>query len=314
MDFKLTTLGISAAGPVPGRWPSGQFLKTHRTGFLIDCGEGLQIALQANGLGWSSIDVILISHLHGDHIYGLPGLLTSWGLNQRNTPVTIIGPAGLAPYIEGVFAHSYTGLPFSLNFVVVDPTAAPTLVFEDRQLSVTTLPLSHRVPTVGYLITEKERPRTMLGEAIQQYNIPYSAIPDLKAGKDYHDATTGQSIANALLTTDPPVARSFAYCSDTRPVPALVPLIKGVDLLYHEATLLHDLKEQAHLSGHSTAQQAARIAQAAEVGELILGHFSPRYGDLRPLLKEAQAIFPNTSLAQEGKVFSVPYDKRSGNP
>ncbi|MGH1437050.1 MAG: ribonuclease Z [Lewinella sp.] len=309
MDFKLTTLGTSAAGPVPGRWPSGQYLKTGKTGFLIDCGEGLQIALQRNGLGWGSIDVILISHLHGDHIYGLPGLLTSWGLNQRNTPLTIAGPPGLAPYLAAVFEHSHTGLPYPVKYTVVDPEQTPELVFEDKVVTVKTLPLSHRVPTVGYLIQEKPRPRTILSSAIQAYEIPYKDIPAIKAGGDYQEAN-GKLIPNAELTVDPPRARSFAYASDTCPNLELLPYIKGVDILFHEATFLNELKEQAKISGHSTAAQAAEVALAGEVKKLVLGHFSPRYGDLSPLLTEAQAIFPKTSLAKEGKVFDVPYGER----
>jgi ribonuclease Z len=309
MDFRLTTLGTSAAGPVPGRWASGQYLKTGKTGFLIDCGEGLQVALQQHGLGWSSIDVLLISHLHGDHIYGLPGLLTSWGLNQRNTPLTIIGPADLAPYLDAVFGYSHTRLPFPVHYVVVDPEVTSTLVYQDAMVEVHTIPLDHRVPTVGYVIREKERPRTILGAAIQAYQIPYSAIPAIKEGADFQDAS-GKIIPNALLTHDPPPVRSFAYASDTRPNPAMLPYIIGVDILFHEATFLHELADQAALSGHSTARQAAEIATQAQAKQLILGHFSPRYGDLRPLLAEAQAVFPNTALAKEGKVFDVPYGGR----
>lgn len=309
MDFKLTTLGTSAAGPIPGRWASGQYLKTGTTGVLIDCGEGLQIALQQHGLGWSSIDVILISHLHGDHIYGLPGLLTSWGLYQRNTPLTIIGPADLAPYLDAVFGYSYTRMPYPVHYIVVDAKVDRTLVYEDECIEVYTLPLSHRIPTVGYLVQEKERPRTILGTAIKEYQIPYKEIPAIKSGADYQ-AASGEVIPNALLTHDPPPIRSFAYASDTRPNPDLLPYIRGVDILFHEATFLHELVDQADLSGHSTARQAAEIAREAQVKQLIIGHFSPRYGDLRPLLAEAQAIFPNTALAKEGKVFVVPYGER----
>ena len=165
------------------------------------------------------------------------------------------------------------------------------------------------MPTVGYLLQEKPRPRTILSSAIEAYQIPYKDIPAIKAGDDYRDAI-GKLIANAELTADPPSARSFAYASDTRPNQEMLPYIKGVDLLFHEATFLDELREQAEISGHSTAAQAAEVALAAEVEKLILGHFSPRYGDLNLLLAEAQAIFGNTSLAKEGKVFEVPYGGR----
>lgn len=310
MDFKLITLGTSAAGPVPGRWPSGQYLKTAKFGFLLDCGEGIQIALQAQGIGWSAVDVLLISHLHGDHIYGLPGLLTSWGLNQRTAPLTIISPPGLEAYINAVLKASYSGLPFSINYIVADTQSCPEIVFEDKQLTVTTLPLVHRIPTVGYLIKEKERTRTMSGAAIQAHDIPYTAIPAIKAGGDFQ-TTAGAVIPNAALTLDPPASRSFAYCSDTAPNPDLISLITGVDILFHEATFLHELKEQAAASGHSTSRQAAEMALAAKAGQLILGHFSPRYGDLRPILEEAKQVFPASELAKEGKVFEVAYGGRN---
>jgi ribonuclease Z len=309
VQFQLTTLGISAAGPVPGRWPSGQYLKTHRTGFLIDCGEGIQIALQRNRISWSSIDIILISHMHGDHIYGLPGLLTSWALNRRTKPLIIIGPAGLSPYLKHVFEYSYTGLPYEVTFVVADPATASELIFADKMLEVTTLPLLHRIPTVGYLVKEKPRPRTMSGAAIEKYAIPYAAIPAIKRGEDFVNEH-GDIIPNNLLTFEAPASRSFAYCSDTRPNPTLLPYLQDVDLLFHEATFLQELAEQAELSGHSTARQAAEIAREAGVGQLILGHFSPRYDDLSILLDEAREVFPNSELAREGRHFRVAYEGR----
>jgi len=309
MDFKLTTLGTSAAGPVPGRWPSGQYLKTAKSGFLFDAGEGIQIAMQRHNIGWGGVDAILISHLHGDHIYGLPGLLTSWGLNQRTKPLQIIGPANIEPFLQAVFEYSYTGLPFPVEYKVVDTTQAGLLVFEDQHVQVHTIPLKHRIPTVGYLVREKERPRTMLGDKIKEYQIPFQQIPAIKAGADYQ-GPDGLHVPNSELTANPPAARSFAYCSDTAPLPELLSHIKGVDLLLHEATFLHDLKEQAALSGHSTARQAATIAREAAVGQLILTHFSPRYGNLQVFLDEAQPIFPNTTLAKEGQVFEVAYGNR----
>ncbi|MEL7423091.1 MAG: ribonuclease Z [Bacteroidota bacterium] len=309
MDFNLTTLGTSAAGPVPGRWASGQYFKTPNTGFLIDAGEGTQIALQRNGIGWGAIDVILISHMHGDHIYGLPGLLTSWALNQRSTPLTIIGPANLQPFLKTVFQYSYTGLPFRVDYVTTDSAPPGSLVYEDKHVRVTTIPLVHRVPTTGYLIAEKERLRTMRAELIDQYQIPYREIPGIKAGADFVTAS-GQLIPNAELTSPAPPTRSFAYCSDTMPDPKIIPYIKGVDLLFHEATFLDELAEHAVISTHTTAKQAANVAQAAQAKQLVIGHFSPRYGNLQPLLEEANAIFPNTALAKEGRVFTVAYAGR----
>lgn len=312
MDFSLTTLGVSAAGPLAGRWPSGHFFQTNRQGFLLDCGEGLQIALHRNSIGWSKIDVILITHLHGDHIYGLPGLLTSWALNQRTTPLTIVSPPGLEAVMNTVFQASHTGLPFEVTWAVVDPEAAPQLLLANKEITLHTLPLDHRVPAVGYLIREKERPRTFLAEKISQYDIPFQKIPAIKEGADFTTAD-GIVIPNNELTTSPPSARSFAYCSDTRYHESLIPHLAGIDMLLHEATFMHDMAEHALISGHSTAQQAAEIAKAASVQQLVLTHYSPRYLDLEPLLKEARAVFPQTELAEEGRTFRMRYQTRNAD-
>lgn len=308
MIFTFTTLGTSAAGPIPGRWASAQHLRVGKKGLLFDCGEGTQIVLQKQGIGWSSVHAILISHLHGDHIYGLPGLLSFWELYKRNTPLTIVSPEGLEDMVKMIF-KGRVKLSYPVQWVTALPDATPQLVYEETMFQVTTLPLSHRIPAVGYCVRERPLPRTILAAAIQQYDIPVAAIRGIKAGQDYTTAA-GIVIPNEKLTTDPPPARAFAYCSDTRPLPALVPLIQDIDLLYHEATFTHDLAQQAEISGHSTAKQAAEIAQAAHVKELVIGHFSPRYGSLSPLLDEARLIFPNTHLAEEGKAFLVPFRGR----
>ena len=309
MDFSLLTLGISAAGPHRGRWPSGHVLTVGNQGLLLDCGEGLQIAMQEHGVGWSSIDTILITHLHGDHCYGLPGLLTSWGLKQRTQALRIVSPPGLQEMLSTVFEYSHTGLPFALEWVVVDPEEAPALIVEDQYLTIHSIPLRHRVPTVGYLVREKARPRTMRSAAIAEYDIPYQQIPAIKAGADF-DTPSGEIIPNQMLTEDPPRSRSFAYCCDTLFAPALGAQLKGVDILLHEATFMHEQVGQAEISGHSTAQQAAELARQSAARQLILTHFSPRYEDLSPLLREAQAVFSNTALAAGGKVFAVPYEGR----
>ncbi|MEM1215469.1 MAG: ribonuclease Z [Bacteroidota bacterium] len=309
MNFELTTLGTSAAYPTPRRWASAQYLRTPRHGLLIDCAEGTQIALAANGIGWSSVDTILISHLHGDHCYGLPGLLTSWSLLQRDRSLRLVGPPGLQELLTTVFRLSHTGLPYAIEYLVVDPAAAPAIVCKDKHICVQTLPLRHRVPTVGYLVREQARPRSMRAAAIEQYSIPYQQIPAIKAGADFQTAT-GQIVPNTELTAPAPPRRSFAYCSDTIYLPGLAEIIQGVDLLSHEATFLHEMAEHAHSSGHSTAQQAAQLAAAAQVGRLVIDHFSPRYLDLGPLLAEARAVFSATHLSAEGKVFDVPYAGR----
>lgn len=311
MNFSLKTLGNSAVGPTPERWPSGHGLRTPAGGFLIDCGEGIQIALQRNGIGWGSVDRIFITHLHGDHVYGLPGLLTSWGLNQRDQPLTIYSPPGLRAMLEAVFRASHTGLPYAVEYLEIDPASAPQLIGETDSLQVSTLPMDHRVPTVGYLFRERPHPRTLRSEKIAEHGIPFQQIPDIKAGADFQKPD-GQVIANAELTLAPPPPRALAYCGDTRFQPALAELVAEVDLLVHEATFLHEMVEQAQLTGHSTARQAAELAKAASVGRLVLTHFSPRYGDLQPLLNEARAVFPETYLAEEGRMFTIPYAGRAG--
>ncbi|MCB0635801.1 MAG: ribonuclease, partial [Lewinella sp.] len=253
---------------------------------------------------------IFITHLHGDHIYGLPGLLTSWALNQRDQPLTIFSPPGLEDMLTAIWQHSFVVLPFPIHFVEIDPAGAPTTVWRSDLLEVTALPLDHRVPAVGYLFREPPRPRTMRGDAIETFGIPFQQIPAIKAGADFATAD-GRLILNRELTTEPPPSRALAYCSDTRFVPALAPLLQGVDLLVHEATFLHEMAEHAQVSGHSTARQAAELAKLAGAGRLVLTHFSPRYGDLKPLLAEARAIFSATDLAAEGRIFDLPYGHRS---
>lgn len=314
MDFQLTTLGISAAGPIPSRWPSGQWLKAGGLGFLIDCGEGIQIALQKQGIGWSSIDVILISHLHGDHIYGLPGLLSSWGLNNRTSALTIIAPAGLKTILDAIFSNDSSienySLGFPIHWVFTQTKTISEQLFENKNIQVHSLRLKHRVPTTGFLIKESKRPKTILPEAIQQYSIPYQKIRAIKWGEDFL-TSEGKLISNHLLTKAAPLPRSFAYCSDTAINEELIPYLTGVDLLFHEATFLHDMVARAEMTGHSTAVQAAELAGKAEVGKLILGHFSPRYKSLTAFLKEAKPVFKNTFLAKEGRVFDVPYAGRN---
>lgn len=309
MDFKLTTIGTSAAGPVPGRWASSLWLKVGKCGILIDCAEGTQIAMQELRIGWGSVDIILISHLHGDHIYGLPGLLTSWALNNRNRPLHIFGPEGLKTWLELTFSISHTGLPYPVEWHVVEPKSAPKEIFSNKVLSIKSIPLAHRVPTQGFLIKEHPRQPNIIPKAIEKYAIPHSAIRSIKAGEDFI-TTSGEKIPAILLTHPPASPRSFAYCSDTAYNPSLVPLLNEVDILYHEATFMADMVDQAKITGHSTSVQAAQIALEAQVGQLVLGHFSPRYGDLEPLLREAKSIFPATTLAEAGKVFEKSLPKR----
>jgi len=290
-----------------GRHPSAQVLNVQEKLFLIDCGEGTQMQLDAYDIRKSRIRQIFISHLHGDHIYGLIGLLTSFGLLGREKSIDIFAPYGLEDIIYTNLKYVGGTFPFPVNFHVLD-TTKHQLIFESKIVEVFTIPLEHRVETCGYLFREKERPRNILPEKIQEYNIPFEQIPGIKENQNDFVTEEGRVIPNAELTRDPVPPRSFAYCSDTLYTEKILPIITGVDLLYHETTYCHDKLEEAKVAMHTTAQQAAILAQKAQVGRLITGHYSARYPTSAPIVAEASAIFPNTLPGEEGRVYAVPYE------
>lgn len=300
--FDVTFLGTSAALPAHGRFPTSQILRTERHLFMIDCGEGTQIRLSEYEVRWGKLRHIFISHLHGDHIFGLVGLLTSMALQSRVSPLHLHGPANLEPFLTHQL--SYSGpLPFELHFHAVDPDQHQ-IIYENAQVEVYSLPLRHRVPASGFLFQEKPRPRNIRPEVIDRYGIHYRFLPGIQQGDDFV-LPSGDSVPNVELTLPPRPPRSYAFCSDTAYHEALIPLLQGVDLLYHEATFLHADADRAEKTGHSTARQAATIAKAAGVGQLAIGHYSSRYIDLMPLLEEAQDVFPNTLLAMDGEKVNV---------
>lgn len=306
MRFELTLLGTGAALPMPGRHTSAQVLNVNDLLYLIDCGEGTQMRLTEYQVRRSKIGQIFISHLHGDHFYGLMGLLTSFALNDQTQPLEIFSPFGLEEIVNVMLHYQGSGSsPYSIRFHVVD-TAQHQLIFEDHQLEVYSVPLQHRIPTCGYLFREKQRPRNILPEKIAAYNIPVSAIKNIKNGAAFQ-LPNGEMIPNAELTAGAPHRRAYAYCSDTIFSPEIVSYIKGVDLLYHEATFLHADEALARTYSHSTAAQAARIAKEAAVGQLVIGHFSARYKDASLFEQEARTIFPNTRGGEDGMVLEVPF-------
>jgi ribonuclease Z len=246
---------------------------------------------------------IFISHLHGDHVFGLIGLLTSFSLMGRKDKLTIFSPEGLEEMIRLQLRVTHSHLTYTLHFVVVD-TEVSQLICEDGRVAVYSIPLKHRVPTTGYLFREKVNVRSMLPEKIVAYNIPYTLINGIKEGADY-TLPSGEVIQNEMMTIAPPMPRSFAYCSDTIYNEAVIPIIKNVDLLYHEATYCQDRAAKAPLYMHSTAQEAARIAKAANVKHLIIGHYSSIYDGVEQFLVEAGMIFEKTMLAEEGKIYNV---------
>ena len=296
--FSVTVLGSSAALPTANRNLSGQLVKIANQYLLIDCGEGTQIQLRRNKISIQRIDHIFISHLHGDHFYGLIGLLSSMHLLGRQKPVHIFAHEGLKKAIEVQLEVSQARLSFELNYHFLKNESGVVLV-ENKHFRVESIKLKHSIPCCGFLIREVEKPRNILKSAIEKYSIPIKDRPGIKMGEDFL-TQGGKLIKNEEITSDPLTIRSYAYCSDTAYLESILEMISGVDLLYHEATFLEDKKERAKETFHSTAAQAAEIAKKAAVGQLLLGHFSARYKEMDLFLSEAKVIFDNVALAEDG--------------
>lgn len=304
MEFELKILGSASATPVMDRHHTAQVLTVGSSHYLIDCGEGTQRRLLEYKIRHQRIHTIFISHLHGDHFFGLFGLLGTMHLHGRTEPLQLFGPPGLDEILITQFRHSFTQLNFELRFTVVDTTQHQQ-IFEDRQLTVHTLPMQHRIPCCGYLFREKAKRRHLIKEQLPAGLTP-AQLTALTQGEDLYDATgNALLVRNADVTTDPTPSRSYAFCSDTLYLPGLAALVHGVDLLYHEATFLDEMRDRAAVTHHSTARQAALLAAHAQVERLLIGHFSSRYRDLEPLLHEARAVFPSTELGIEGKTVSL---------
>ena len=299
MEFELKILGSASATPVLDRHHTAQVLTVGSSQYLIDCGEGTQRRLLEYKVRPQRIGTIFISHLHGDHFFGLFGLLGTMSLQGRTEPLQLFGPPGLDEILTTQFRYSGTQLGFELTFTAVE-TSQHAQIFEDKQLTVHTLPMQHRVPCCGYLFREQPRRRRLLKEKLPADLTP-TQLAVLAQGQDVTDTATGAVlVANAAVTTEPAPPRSYAFCSDTLYLPGLADLVRGVDLLHHEATFLDEMRARAAATHHSTAHQAALLARNAEVGQLLIGHFSSRYRDLQPLLTEARAVFERTELALEG--------------
>lgn len=295
MSTYLTILGFNSAIPTVNSAPTAQFLEMEERCFLIDCGEGTQVQLRKAKARFSKISHIFISHLHGDHCFGLPGLIASFRLLGRETPLHIYGPKGIKEMLETIFRITETHKGFELVYHELESKQSEK-IFEDKRVEVFTIPLKHRVYCNGYLFREKPKERHLNMQEISKYpEIETCDYQNIKLGKDFV-LNDGYTLKNATLTTDPSRSVSYAFCSDTRYIESIVPIIENVDVLYHESTFLHDLKEMADYTGHTTALEAARIARKANVGKLILGHFSNRYHDLTVFTDEAREVFPNSFL------------------
>lgn len=295
MSTYLTILGFNSAIPTVNTSPTSQLLEMEERCFLIDCGEGTQVQLRKAKARFSKINHIFISHLHGDHCFGLPGLIASFRLLGRDTPLHVYGPKGIKNMLETIFTITETHRGFEVVYHELDKNYSEK-IYEDARVEVYTIPLDHRIYCNGYLFKEKPKDRHLNMTEIAKYDeIETCDYHNIKAGKDVV-LSDGYVLKNEVLTVDPAPCVSYAFCSDTRYLESVIPIIKNVTVLYHESTFLHDLKEMADYTGHSTALEAATIAQKAEVGKLILGHFSNRYGDLTVFTDEARTIFTNTFL------------------
>lgn len=298
--FQVTILGCGSAKPSLRHNPSAQLVNFRDNLFLIDCGEGTQLQMMRMRCKMNRLRHIFISHLHGDHCYGLPGLLSTMGLNGQNGRVAVHlpeeGVSLLKPLVD------YSAHDLQVDFVPYE--YGNHVIFEDKSLIVNTVPLKHRLPTVGFVFREKAKLRHVDGEMVRYHEVPVRLIPDIKAGADYVKPD-GTVVPNSRLTRSADPSRSYAYISDTLPLKAVANEVKGVDLLYHEATFLQELRLRARETCHTTAQQAGQLACNAEVKKLLIGHFSSRYMDEAPLLEEARKEFPNTELAREGLTLDV---------
>jgi len=301
--FDVTILGCSSALPAFGRHPSSQLVHVAGRYFLVDCGEGAQMQLRRFGLKFQRINHIFISHLHGDHYLGLPGLLASMHLLGRTEPLHLYADEGLQQILEINNKYSHSFLKYPIHFHPHN-FSEPALLFEDEKVKISSLILKHSIPCCGFVFEEKERPRKLIKEKIEELQIPIASYEDLKIGNDFI-SPEGAVIPNEELTTDPLPARKYAYCSDTIYNQDLLPQLQKADLIYHEATFMEAMRARADQTLHSTAKDAASIAKEANIKRLLLGHFSARYKDLNPLLEEARSIFPPTSLAQEGEKYYV---------
>lgn len=295
MSAYLTILGFNSAIPTVNSAPTAQFLEMEERAFLIDCGEGTQVQLRKAKARFSKINHIFISHLHGDHCFGLPGLIASFRLLGRETPLHIYGPKGIKEMLETIFRITETHKGFELVYHELESKKS-VKIFEDSRIEVFTIPLNHRIYCNGYLFREKVKERHLNMKEIAKYpEIETCDYHNLKLGKDFI-LGDGYVLKNEVLTTEPSKSVSYAFCSDTRYHESILPIIENVDVLYHEATFLHELKDMADYTGHTTALEAARIARKANVGKLILGHFSNRYHDLNVFTDEAREVFANTFL------------------
>ncbi|MFT6167450.1 MAG: ribonuclease Z [Vicingaceae bacterium] len=302
MSLEVLILGSGSALPTFSANQTSQVVSCGNQLFLVDCGEGTQVQLRKNKVKIQNINHVFISHLHGDHFFGLVGLLSTMHLLGRQAELHIHGPKGLDEIVEIQFRNAGSHLSFNMVFHTIEK--AGEVLYEDAKVTVTSLPLKHRIPCYGFHFQEKEGLRKLDGHKLVEHNIPIYARKSIAEGEDFR-SEEGIVIKNAELTTDPPRPTAYAFCSDTAYYEKLIPLIQEVDLLYHEATFLESERERAKKTFHSTAKDAATIAEKANAKHLIMGHFSNRYKNKDGFLQEARMVFKNTNAAEEGREYQV---------
>ncbi|MCF0202756.1 MAG: ribonuclease Z [Bacteroidaceae bacterium] len=301
--MKVHFLGCGSALPTMQHNNAAQVVETEGHLFLIDCGEGTQIWLRRSKIAFSRLQAVFISHLHGDHLFGLIGLISSFCLLDRKTPLHIYAPSELEDFLYMQIKMFCRNMSYEVVFHAID-TTQQAVIFDSDAVSVSSLPLNHKVPCSGFIFTEKQRLPHINRVMADFYHVPHYKMNDIKHGEDFI-TSDGEAVPYTRLTTPAAPARSYAYCSDTKYMPELHRSLAGVNVLYHEATYAGDMADKAEKYFHSTAGEAAQVAKAAQVERLYLGHYSQRYTDKSVLLNEAKAIFPSTFLSEERMVITV---------
>ena len=302
-EFNINILGCGSALPTTRHLATSQIVDLRDKLYMIDCGEGTQVQMRRMRVRFGRLAHIFISHLHGDHCFGLPGLISTLGMLGRTGGLVVHGPKEVETYLRPVMDLFCRGMEFEVRFNPVD-TRSHSLVMEDRSLSVYSIPLKHRIPTCGYLFAEKPKEAHIIREMTDFYQVPVRCMKDIKQGQDYV-TPEGEVVPNSRLTRPAAPPKRYAFCSDTAYNRSIIPSIEGADLLYHEATFAECDLARAKETFHSTARQAAEIARDAHVKRLVIGHYSARYEDLSERHREAEAVFPGTILGNEGTVIPV---------
>ena len=302
-EFNINILGCGSALPTTRHLATSQIVDLRDKLYMIDCGEGTQVQMRRMRVRFGRLAHIFISHLHGDHCFGLPGLISTLGMLGRTGELVVHGPKEVETYLRPVMDLFCRGMEFEVRFNPVD-TRSHSLVMEDRSLSVYSIPLKHRIPTCGYLFAEKPKEAHIIREMTDFYQVPVRCMKDIKQGQDYV-TPEGEVVPNSRLTRPAAPPKRYAFCSDTAYNRSIIPIIEGADLLYQEATFAECDLARAKETFHSTARQAAEIARDAHVKRLVIGHYSARYEDLSELHREAEAVFPGTILGNEGTVIPV---------